>query len=67
MEVKAVCVTVDKLEQRINEMQKALIQIAAETGLGSDDTLCYSQRLDEYITMYQKLKMGPKGIMNSPK
>ena len=44
----------DELEHRINQMRKKLILIAKETGLNSDDTLRYSQKLDELITIYQK-------------
>jgi hypothetical protein len=43
-----------ELEHRINQMRKNLILIAKETGLNSDDTLRYSQKLDELITIYQK-------------
>ena len=46
----------DELEHRINLMRKNLILIAEETGLNSDDTLRYSRKLDELITMYQKRK-----------
>ena len=46
----------DELEHRINQMRKILILIAEETGLNSDDTLCYSRKLDELIAMYQKRK-----------
>ena len=49
------CTVVDELEYRINQMRKLLIQIVRETDLNSDDTLCYSQKLDELITRYQKL------------
>lgn len=61
MEVKTVCVKFDRLEHRINEMQKTLIQIAEETGLRSNATLSYSQKLDVYITMYQQQRIGHKG------
>ena len=50
------CVEDDELEHRINLMRKNLILIAEETGLNSDDTLRYSRKLDELITMYQKRK-----------
>lgn len=46
----------DELEHRINQMRKSLILIAKETGLNSDDTLRYSQKLDELITILQKKK-----------
>lgn len=49
---------VDELEERINQMRKTLILIAKETGLNSHDTISYSQKLDELITRYQKLKIN---------
>lgn len=49
-------VEIDQLEYKINQMRKVLIQIAKETGFNSNNTLCYSQKLDELITQYQKLK-----------
>ena len=49
---------VEKLEYRINQMRKRLILIVEETGLNSDDTIWFSQKLDELITSYQKLKMS---------
>jgi stage 0 sporulation regulatory protein len=52
-----ICTEVDKLEGRINQMKKNLIRISKETGLNSDNTLYYSQKLDELITIYQKLKI----------
>jgi stage 0 sporulation regulatory protein len=52
------CAEVEKLEFRINQMRKSLILIVEETGLNSDDTICYSQKLDELISRYQKLKMS---------
>lgn len=48
-------VKIDELGHRINQMRKTLIQIVEETSLDSDDTVCYSQKLDKLITMYQKL------------
>jgi len=51
-------ILIDELEYRINQMRKTLILIAVETGLDSDDTLCYSQKLDKLIARYQKLKMN---------
>ena len=48
---------VHELEGKIKQMKKNLIRIAEETGLNSYDTLCYSQKLDELITIYQKLKI----------
>ena len=52
------CTEVGELEYRINQMRKTLILIAVETGLNSDDTLYYSQKLDELIARYQKLKLN---------
>lgn len=52
------CAEVEKLEYRINQMRKSLILIVEETGLNSDDTIWFSQKLDELITSYQKLKMS---------
>lgn len=49
----------DELEHRINEMRKNLILIAKETGLNSADSLRYSQKLDELITIFQKKKYKP--------
>ena len=50
-----VCMQIDELEERIKQLKKELILIAEETGLNSHDTLCCSQKLDELITIYQKL------------
>jgi hypothetical protein len=50
------CTEAEELENMINQMRKNLILIAKETGLNSNDTLCYSQKLDKLITRYQKLK-----------
>lgn len=52
------CTVAGELEYRINQMRKSLILIAVETGLNSDDTLYYSQKLDELIARYQKLKLN---------
>ncbi|HVH96683.1 MAG TPA: Spo0E family sporulation regulatory protein-aspartic acid phosphatase [Bacillus sp. (in: firmicutes)] len=51
-------IEIDELEDRINQLKKELIQIADETGLNSNDTIRYSQKLDELIMRYQKLKMN---------
>ena len=48
---------VNELENRINQMKIILIRIAKTTGLNSHQTLYYSQKLDELITIYQKLKI----------
>ncbi|WP_338473369.1 aspartyl-phosphate phosphatase Spo0E family protein (plasmid) [Niallia sp. XMNu-256] len=52
------CREVEKLERRINQVRDRLILIAVETGLNSDDTIYYSQKLDKLITKYQKFKMS---------
>ncbi|WP_338472727.1 aspartyl-phosphate phosphatase Spo0E family protein [Niallia sp. XMNu-256] len=52
------CREVEKIERRINQVRDRLILIAVETGLNSDDTIYYSQKLDKLITKYQKLKMS---------
>ncbi|MBT2722697.1 aspartyl-phosphate phosphatase Spo0E family protein [Bacillus sp. ISL-46] len=44
---------IEKLEDRINQLREELIQIAKATGLKSNETLRYSQKLDDLITMYQ--------------
>ena len=50
-------IEIDELDDRINQLKKELMQIAEETGLNSNDTIRYSQKLDELITRYQKLKI----------
>ncbi|MBZ5750996.1 MULTISPECIES: aspartyl-phosphate phosphatase Spo0E family protein [Metabacillus] len=45
----------EELEYRINQQKKELIQIAGLTGLNSPKTICCSQKLDQLITIYQKL------------
>ena len=47
-------VEVDKLEDRINQLRRQLIETAETTGLNSHDTLHCSQTLDKHITVYQK-------------
>jgi stage 0 sporulation regulatory protein len=44
---------IEKLDDRINQLREELIQIAKATGLKSNETLRYSQKLDDLITMYQ--------------
>ncbi|MFK9090967.1 Spo0E family sporulation regulatory protein-aspartic acid phosphatase [Bacillus salipaludis] len=58
------CIRVGEIENMINQMRKSLISIAEETGLNSDDTICYSKKLDELITRYQRLKMNNKQKIN---
>jgi stage 0 sporulation regulatory protein len=55
-------VEADELEYKINQMRKNLIQIAGEKGLNSNDTLNYSQQLDELITLYQSQQMNPISV-----
>lgn|GEM_PF-3652917 len=50
----------DKLEHKIYQLRKELIQIAEKTGLNSPDTICYSQKLDQFITIYQKTSLLKK-------
>jgi hypothetical protein len=47
---------IERLEDRINELRKELIQIAKATGLNSNETLRQSRKLDNLITIYQKSK-----------
>lgn len=46
---------VDKLEDRINQLRKNLIQTVEATGLNSPETLNCSQQLDQLIMTYQKI------------
>jgi|SRR4051812_33230024 stage 0 sporulation regulatory protein len=59
-----VSIEIDELENRINQLKKELIQIALTTGLNSRETLCYSQKLDELITIYQKLTIDNRQKFN---
>jgi stage 0 sporulation regulatory protein len=47
-------IEIDQLEDRINQLKQELVQIVKETGLSSHDSLCCSQNLDQYITIYQR-------------
>ncbi|MCM3655511.1 Spo0E family sporulation regulatory protein-aspartic acid phosphatase [Metabacillus litoralis] len=47
----------EELEKEIDLLRIELIKIAKETGINSHDTLSYSQKLDELITIYQKSKI----------
>jgi hypothetical protein len=56
--VRGICVVyieIDELEDRINQLKKELSQIAEATSLNSHVSLCCSQKLDQLITVYQKL------------
>ncbi|MFB5281212.1 Spo0E family sporulation regulatory protein-aspartic acid phosphatase [Peribacillus sp. Hz7] len=46
-----------KLENKIYQLRKELIGIAEKTGLNSPDTICCSQKLDQFITIYQKTSL----------
>jgi hypothetical protein len=46
---------IDELENKIQLLIKELIEIAEATGLNSQDTICCSQKLDQYIMIYQRL------------
>ncbi|WP_338451032.1 aspartyl-phosphate phosphatase Spo0E family protein [Niallia oryzisoli] len=48
-------IMMEELEYKITQLKKELIQIAEETGLNSHETIYCSQKLDQYITIYQKL------------
>jgi predicted AlkP superfamily pyrophosphatase or phosphodiesterase len=43
------------LLRTINSMRKELIQIGIKEGLGSENTIAISQKLDEYIAKYQAI------------
>ncbi|MBZ5753764.1 aspartyl-phosphate phosphatase Spo0E family protein [Metabacillus rhizolycopersici] len=47
-------IELDEIEYRINQLRKELIQIAEITGLNSRETIYFSQKLDQLITIYQK-------------
>ncbi|WP_409288404.1 Spo0E family sporulation regulatory protein-aspartic acid phosphatase [Peribacillus sp. SCS-37] len=44
----------NELLDRINSMQQEMLSIAAETGLNSQETIDFSQKLDELIIEYQR-------------
>lgn len=46
---------IDELEHRIKQLRKEMIQVAEATGLNSHKTIFYSQKLDQLITIHQKL------------
>ena len=49
-------VEIKELETQINQLREGLVQIVNATGLDSNESLRYSRKLDELITMYQKSK-----------
>jgi stage 0 sporulation regulatory protein len=53
-------VEIDKLESRINQLRKEMIQAAEVTSINSHKTIRYSQKLDQLITIYQKLSYRKK-------
>lgn len=46
---------IDELERGIKQLRKEMIQAAEATGLNSPKTIYYSQKLDQFITIYQKI------------
>jgi hypothetical protein len=42
------------VEKEIEETRKLMIEIAASTGLGSQETLAVSQKLDVLINRYER-------------
>ncbi|MBM7694513.1 hypothetical protein JOC77_003976 [Peribacillus deserti] len=52
----------NELLEKIIEMQQEMISIAAATGLNSQETLNFSQSLDELIIDYQR-KMVDNKVM----
>ena len=60
-------VEIKELETQINQLREGLVQIVNATGLDSNESLRYSRKLDELITMYQKSKHEPyKSLNKSP-
>ncbi|WP_071392628.1 aspartyl-phosphate phosphatase Spo0E family protein [Bacillus tuaregi] len=49
-------VDIVQLEKKISKLKVKLTQIVKETGLNSHETLRCSQKLDHYITLYQKYR-----------
>ncbi|MCQ6277570.1 aspartyl-phosphate phosphatase Spo0E family protein [Bacillus sp. V3B] len=58
---------INELEDRIDYLKKELIQVAEATGLDSHHTLYCSQKLDEHITVYQKLAYKKQKIETTVK
>ncbi|PLT30448.1 aspartyl-phosphate phosphatase Spo0E family protein [Peribacillus deserti] len=53
----------NELLERIVEMQQEMISIAAATGLNSQETLTFSQKLDILIIEYQRKMVDNKIII----
>lgn len=51
-------VEIVKLENKINQLKRELVQVVRSTGLNSTDSLRCSQELDQHITKYQQLQLG---------
>lgn len=45
----------DRLEYKIKKLRNEMIQSAVATGLNSHRTIYYSQKLDKFIMIYQKI------------
>jgi len=57
-------ILIDELKYKINQLKEELIQIVRTTGLNSHETIDCSQKLDQYITIYQKLSCEKKKNRN---
>lgn len=44
----------EKLEEKINQLKKELLQVVEATGLNSYDAIYCSQELDKHIILYQQ-------------
>ena len=61
-----VTLVVDELEREIAQLRIELIKTGKAFGLSSDETLYWSQKLDELILIYQKqLKYKTNNIDNT--
>lgn len=47
-------VTVDVIENQIEQLKNKLLMVAHVSGLNSHDTIRCSQKLDEFIVIYQR-------------
>lgn len=45
------------LEKKINNLRSKMILIGTKEGLSSENTIKISQKLDIYLTIYQKLTL----------